>query len=292
MSWNRPSNEQVKVKGEGGQRNVHLGGLVTGVIAALGAAVAAWLLWPNSITNHQSPDANRQSRIREVHPAVTAKSFSVSTAKPAEPKDEWHDDYINDPKKRLAFSKLITVRTNETSGMIIERFQLPNGKTWRRVSDPPPIFDNPCDQAIAMVLGDASGAMIMPVPGLDTVDLDAEFQKAILSPIRILENDSPEVASLKLVVKETRAQIIDMIKAGDNRSIGEMLQEHIDINNRNAELRTEAVKQIELVRQKEGEDFAKDYLGRVNESLKAYGVPPLEGYFDKDETGADDVTNE
>lgn len=284
MSWNRPSADTGKAQEKGGHKNVHLRGVIAGMVVVLGAAVAWWMVTDDKgreCTTTRTRNT-RPSRIQETkHQVSTNAVRPVTVASKVETKPEWREEYMESTAMRLKFSTLIQARTNEW-GMVTERFRLPNGKTWRRVSDPPPLFENRCDQAIAMVLGDETGSYIPTMPGLDNCDLDEEFKRGLVSPIKINDNDSAEVAVLKTVVKEARAEIAKMIKAGDTRSIGEILQEHIDLNNRRTEMWAEVVKQLEKVRKDEGEDFAREYLDKANESLISYGVPPIEGYFDKD----------
>jgi len=213
--------------------------------------------------------------------ATNAVEEVVQAEKP-EPKLEWREEYMKSTEMRLKFGKLLHSRTND-AGMVVERYRLPNGQTWRRMVDPPPIFENRCDQAIMLALSDASGAPIPPVPGLDDADLDEEFKQGFLNPITINDDDKPEVVALKLAVKETRSEIARMIKDGDARSIGEILQDHIELNNHAARMHAEALQQIEKVRKAEGEEFAAEYRKKVNESFKECGIQPLKGGEDNDE---------
>ena len=200
--------------------------------------------------------------------------------KPSEPAfPPWDDSFITNRELRLKYSTVINVRTNE-GGVVTERFQLPNGKTWRRVSDPPPIFDNPSDNAIAMALGDASGAPLPPVPGLDDANLDEEFAKSLLKPIEISEDDKPGVAAVKMLVSEARKEIAEIKNAGDTRTVGELLQEHINMNNHAANLRGETLRQVSRVRREDGDAAAKEYLAKMNEALERFGVAPVEIDFE------------
>jgi len=200
--------------------------------------------------------------------------------KPSEPAlPPWDDSFITNRELRLKYSTVINVRTNE-GGVVTERFVLPNGKTWRRVSDPPPIFDNPSDNAIAMALGDASGAPLPPVPGLDDANLDEEFAKSLLKPIEISEDDKPGVAAVKMLVSEARKEIAEIKNAGDTRTVGELLQEHVNMNNHAANLRGETLRQVSRVRREDGDAAAKEYLAKMNEALERFGVAPVEIDFE------------
>ena len=87
-----------------------------------------------------------------------------------------------------------------------------------------------------------------------------------------------------MAVMETRQEIAKMIKNGDTRSVGEILSEHIEINNRTAEMHRDALLQLEVIRRDEGDDFAREYLEKVNEKLNSYGMQEIEFDFD----GVDD----
>ena len=271
--WNKPTPNAAKpaTKKPNALRGA-LAGVV--VVAALGA-VFYFLFSGDDAPEKAKPD-REPSLIKEVTPAKAATNAVVTkVATNAEEKlPPWQDKFVVDRKKRMAYSKLIESRTNE-AGMVTERFRLPNGQTWRRVTDPPPIFQNPSDCAIAMSLGDGSGAPIPPVPGLNDANLNEEFAKSLLEPIVIDPKDSPRVAALKMAVKSARSEIAQLIKNGDDRTVGQILADHISLNNHQANMQAEAIKQVNLVRREEGDAAADEYLGKVNETLKTYGIAPI-----------------
>ena len=298
MGWNRSSESggantpgsphvgqpkfALRSKGEGTARGKSprprwLRGAVAALIVVVGAGIATWWLLTSPKPHPATPVPHPVKAIPEAKPAAAPASMRTNestVAQSAEPAEPWKDEYIKDPKKRLKFSTLFEARTN-SAGMITERFRLPNGKTWRRVTDPPPIFDNMADDAIASVIAGGAGAPIPPVPGLDNANLDEEFAKAMASPIKIGESDSPKLVALKMAVKETKKEIARMIKEGDTRSVGEILQDHINLNNRNANLQAEAFQAVSKVREEMGDEAAESYLEKVNENLKSYGVNPI-----------------
>ena len=301
MAWNKPTSNTVdatsssRSAGRGKMPRLRRG-LLAGIIVVLGAGLAAWLLTNGDDAPAQDTKRRARGTIKDVSPV--ADTTTVTRIRAVLPQDEepeklpeWKDEYLRDSAMRLKFSKLIQARTNE-SGLITERFSLPNGKTWRRVTEPPPIFENRCDMAIVRAVGEASGAPTPPVPGLDDADLDQEFANSLLEPIVIKDDDKPEVAALKMIVKQTRAQIAEWIKAGDTRSVGEILQDHINLNNRNADMQADAIRQYNKVLAEEGKEFAADYLTKVNESLAAYGVEPVKVGDADDDESLDEGTNE
>ena len=246
-------------------------------IAALAAIVWWWLAArpasePSRVERPAKPKAEKPAAQPKPAPKPVATNALPVAKEEALP--PWDDSFMKNREMRLKYSTLFQATTNE-GGLVIERYRLPNGKTWRKIVEPPPMFSNICDQAIAMVMAGASGAPIPPVPGLDDANLDAEFMKSLEVPIRIEPDDPPRVAALKLAVKETRDEIVRLKGDGDKRTVGQMLSEHIKANNRNAEMQAEALRAIEEVRRKDGDEMAEEYLKAVNENLKSYGVAPV-----------------
>ena len=245
-------------------------------IAAL-AAISWW--WLGREVAQPAPaekPATPKAAKPQPAPKPAAKPVATNAAPVAkkEPLAPWNDSFMTNREMRLKYSTLFQATTNE-GGLVIERYRLPNGKTWRKIVEPPPVFSNISDQAIAMVMAGAAGAPIPPVPGLGDANLDAEFLKSLEVPIRVESGDSPRIAALKLAVKETRDEIVRLKAEGDKRTVGQMLSEHIKANNRNAEMQAEALRAIEEVRRKDGDEMAEEYLKAVNENLKSYGVAPV-----------------
>ena len=250
-------------------------------VAVLCAAVLGGAWWwlaarPAGEPSQVGKTAKQRAEKPAAQPKPIAKPVATNAAPVAkkEPLAPWSDSFMTNREMRLKYSTLFQATTNE-GGLVIERYRLPNGKTWRKIIEPPPVFSNICDQAIAMVMAGAAGAPIPPVPGLDSANLDAEFLRSLENPIRIDRDDPPRIAALKLAVKETRDEIVRLKAEGDKRTVGQMLSEHIKANNRNAEMQAEALRAIEEVRRKDGDEMAEEYLKAVNENLKSYGVAPV-----------------
>ena len=225
-------------------------------------------------TQKHIPPVKRADTDERVSPAPKPTSVNATNEVKEVPLPPWNDSFMTNREMRLKYSTLFQATTNE-GGLVIERYRLPNGKTWRKMIDPPPLFNNISDQAIAMVVGGAAGAPIPPVPGLDSANLDKAFAESLLTPIEISPDDPPRIAALKLAVKETREEIAAAIKAGDTRSVGEILNDHISLNNRQAELQAEALRAVDAVRDKDGEEAAAEFLKAVNGHLKSYGAAPI-----------------
>ena len=209
-------------------------------------------------------------------PKPAAKPVATNAAPVAkkEPLAPWNDSFMTNREMRLKYSTLFQATTNE-GGLVIERYRMPNGKTWRKIVEPPPVFSNIGDQAIAMVVGAATGGNIPPAPGLGDVNLDAEFMKSLKEPIRIEQDDPPRIVALKMAVQETREEIVRLKAEGDTRTVGQMLGDHIKASNRNANMQADALAAVKRVRETDGEAAAEEYLKAVNLHLKSFGVRPI-----------------
>ena len=282
MAWNRPSNDgRANTPGSprrGGTPRPAVRWTVAGAIIVLCAVGAWWFLVGSGGRGATHPAAKENpTHIRDVkpnQPARGADADATNVVAKAESEEKWEDGFEKIPEKRYKFSKLVSATTAEC-GVVTERWRMPNGKYWRHQVDPPPIFDNPSDNAIARVLGDRSGAPMPPCPELDAGNLNDAFMKSLLSPIEIKEDDKPWVVALKLSVKEARSEIARLIKEGDTRSVGEILRDHLDENNRQAELRGDALKGYYKTLGESGEEAAAEYLNKVNKALEKFGVSPI-----------------
>ena len=241
-------------------------GLVRGIVAGSVVIVAAFISWfflfKGSSEPQKTPTNTKNAPTKNVaeSAAPVALSQETNTVQVA----------ATEPERVL-----IECKTNATSGVIIERWRTPDGKTHRRMINPPPIFSNACDQVIAMVVGSRAGQRIPPLPPMRPGQLDKAFAESLLSPITVGEDDKPEVAALKLAVKAVRGEIAEAIKAGDTRGVAEILQEHVEQVNFNADLRGEAIQQLRTILDEGDQEFANEYLTKVNESLSKYGIEPL-----------------
>lgn len=273
MGWNQPSNNST-ARTKKKRSRVFVSSLcLAGVVAVV--FLCFWFL-RGSTTKTDTAEEIKNTPVKRGSRAVKSVSKGKVVIHKASEENElkWNDNFVTNRELRIKFSVLAEVRTN-SSGVITERYRMPNGKYWRRQIDPPPIFSNPSDNAIAMALGDRSGAPIPPYPGLNDIDLDKQFAQSLATPIEIDENDKPWVVALKVAVQETRKEIAALIKAGDTRSVGEILLDHVHENNRTAELHGEAWQGYHKILKEDGEEAANEYLTKVNDHLERYGVAPL-----------------
>ncbi len=268
--------------GQPGQPGHHARSWIMGVLGVLvGLAIVAGAWWWLASREDTRPPVEKPKAVKATKDINVVKSPKVVPSKPAatnapaeKPLPPWNDSFMTNREMRLKYSMLFQATTND-GGLIIERYRLPNGKTWRKMIDPPPVFNNISDQAIAMVVGGAAGGNIPPAPGLGDVNLDTEFMKSLQEPIRIEHDDPPRIVALKMAVQETREEIVRLKAEGDTRTVGQMLGDHIKASNRNANMQADALAAVKRVRETDGEEAAAEYLKAVNLHLKSFGVRPI-----------------
>ena len=143
-------------------------------------------------------------------------------------------------------------------------------------------FDNPSDQIISMVLN-GSGEEIAPVPFTDTMDED--FKKAILKPIVINEDDSAEVKEVKQRVIQAREDIKALLKEG--MTVRQILEEHRETVNYNAEVRREAILEARKIFDSGDVDGANMYVAAMNNAFSQMGIDKIEFPKTKEERRAE-----
>lgn len=260
---------KIVVDGKGQKKSVRSRRMPVG-LAAL--AVVAILILVVVLMPEKNPTPMDSSEI----PSVEKKSEPIpppvtSVSKEVVPTNT-PTVVVEEPKVEQV---LIEARTNSNSGVIIERYRTPDGKTHRKVINPPPIFTNPSDQIIALAMSARAGQRIPPLPPMRPDQLNQAFVNSLSTPIEIKDDDKPEVAALKLAVSQTRSEIAELIKAGDGRTVAEILQEHVETTNRNADMRAEAASQLKRILESRDPELAEEYLSRANKLLQEYGINPL-----------------
>ena len=270
MAWNRPIEEKVKAPGEGEQRNVHVKGLVAGVIVVLGAAVAAWWIWPSGESAGETPSPQTRELIKEVKPAVKA------VAKPAETNAVKAVDPNARPTK---------------VGEIVNGYVMLLGGRLRKVkgvTKPSAIrktlaqqtFKHHSDVSLANLLTAEPGGLMVGDSSMYYKNFDKEFAKSLKDPIIIEKDDSEEVRELKKGVIELRAEMQERIKAGED-PVKVMRQARDELMEASI-YRRDLEKQVDTI-MRDGKNLTEkdleDLVNGANEMLKGRGAKPIR--FDK-----------
>ena len=164
----------------------------------------------------------------------------------------------------------LSVRTNN-AGAVIEKLKLADGTSKTKVHPKPPLFENPCDQVIAMAISTKPGDSMPPLP--DLAGIDQDFANSLLSPIEINEDDSDEVKNIKAMVIEVRKTLAEEVKNGG--SVMDVLMEHQAEMNRLYERRLDAILMMQRICADEGLEAAQEFADAVNDKFEEDGIPSI-----------------
>ena len=208
MDWNRPV-ERDQGSGirdrERGKFPFH--GLVAGAIVVLGAAVAAWWLWPEGDTR-QDAASTKKGLIREVTPAVRVRAPEpVQTAT--------NEPLAKLPKPKIPVGNVITAKSNvgriEThadGSVVTSKFEV--------------VFKRPFERALQVALrpGGFGASSSMAMQHRYSEDQILQMLKEITRPE---PEDDERVAALKDRVQKLKEDMLLEIMKG--RTVGEVLDD-------------------------------------------------------------------
>ena len=209
MAWNRPSEEKkAEVEKRGGQRNVHLKGLVAGLIVVLGAAVAAWLLWPDAKRPLPTSTSASTSLIKEVTPQLGGTPQPQEEARPRE-KDAArvaanHETYVDENGVR---------RYRKGNGRVPDPDEFKNPIMITRTSCIP-AFRHECESEIAMLITLEPGEPL--VGEMDYRHMRQDFVAALSEEIEFSEDDTPYAREIKQAVIETKKELAERVRKGED----------------------------------------------------------------------------
>lgn len=267
--WNKPTGKPVETKKAAKPAFKHVL-IASGVVAVLGCVLL--LVFGGGDGAPKAKAEKKAGVIKEAAAVPRAVTGNVESAESAVAKKEERE--------------VIRATTNK-DGVVMQTLRYPDGRTVLKRVPPPPVFANKCDQAIVMALSSRNGGPIPPLPPMSDRDIDKAFQESMLSPISISSEDSERVAALKAMVKSVRTEILEMIKGGDQRSVAQILRDHVRDSNNRLELKVSARQELEKVYVSEGEDFARAFLEKVNAHLEKCGVEPISGLPNENPAGAE-----
>ena len=228
------------------------------LIAAL-ALVILW--WPSESDEPLAPSATPQRQaLAETNANTTAVVRTNAARKAVAPLG------YEDGVEILS----LTARTN-TAGAIIEKLRLADGTTKMKVRPKPPLFENACDQVIAMAISTKPGDAMPPLPDLTGIEQD--FANSLLSPIRINDDDSDEVKLIKEQVIEVRKELAQAVKNGG--SVMEALLAHQAEMNRIYESRLTAIQMMQRIQAESGIEAAQEFADEVNRRFESENIPAI-----------------
>ena len=162
-------------------------------------------------------------------------------------------------------------QTNKT--VVIERIYTIDGKRHRKTHYPRPLFSNPSDEYLSWIVGPKNEGSITPLPNLSNENLESDFEVAIKTPIPINEDDSENVKRLKLRVIQAREEMRLLLKNG--WTFSDALNEQRKIAMGNADIRTDALNELESILKVGDREGAKDYVRNINLALEQMGIKTL-----------------
>ena len=266
MAWNGSDGAAKPQKVERKTRPSAWRGLLAALIVVVGAAGVCLYFFDmgKGDVGAESKKVSGSKRIAEVSPALpNALPDESDIALPV----------AANPNKRYEDGVEVVaenVRTN-SSGAVIEKLTLADGRKISKVHPPKPLFENTADQVIALAVSTKPGESMPPLP--DISNIDKEFADSLLAPIQINDDDPDDIKEIKAKVLEVKAYLIEEIKNGG--SVVEALMAHQKEMETMADSRLMAIQEMQKLREEDGDEAAREFAEKVNESFKVRGIPEI-----------------
>ena len=269
MAWNGPSESGRANASDSPQRDRSprpTRGVIAGTIVVLGAAVAAWWLWPGDGAAVSAKSPSRNGLIKEATPrpreAVPHPARSAADGKA--PKALGIPSEGRKPEKRPP---------EASEGLA----------PARKTRDPREFHvDNPSDQMLLTVLM-YSGGDQPPLP-VDPVS-KSDFLKSLKSPIVINDFDDARTKLVKELLQDAREEMLVRVEAGE--SPGDILQSYHDDYNFAEKTRAKVCKEAAEILASGDAEEARRYVAVMNLALQQMDIAPVE-----DPTEASDLEEE
>ena len=202
MAWNRPSDDgrarTPAAPRRAGTARPTVRGAIAGVIVVLGAAVAAWWLWPSaSVPVAEDGDGTVGRRIKEVKPTVARlregkPDLAKENARPRTAEELRHERAMAAAEKR--------------SKAYAEQKPL---KLFSDDSYYGRIFENHVDRSIADLIDTEPGDTIVGSSEnlYSSDDFKRRFLESLKTPIIVSHDDPEDVAELKRAVNQAKIEM-------------------------------------------------------------------------------------
>ena len=265
MAWNRPSEEKVKVRGEGEEGNFHLKGFLAGVIVVVGAALAAWWLLPTGESAGETPPLQAKQRIKEASPLKRESASRPQAEQPKDPPGYYNGKPISDSNRPPWMSPNHRIMTYKN----IRYLPMPK-KTLIEET-----FEHGTDQMIAELASVEPGTLFVgDCKGLFD-NFAEDFKASLTEPIIVSHEDSEDVKALKRAVNALRLDLKDRMDAGEN--IQEVMEETWKSMRDLGLYKEELVEQLNKISEDHvlSETEVDDYISAANKMLEERGSAPL-----------------
>ena len=266
MAWNRPSENKVKVNGEGERRIVRHKGLIACAIVVLGAAIAAWWLCSNDTGAGETTVHRSVRQIKEVNPAAVATTNRTTSGANEKPP--------------------VTTRvTHERWKPGMRPPNVPEGEAWKAgrtkihgvirqsVNANETVYHNATERMLVEVFTTEVGDP--PVPIAQIPDEDRRRMLNILldkNPPK--EGDAEHVQMQKEVLAQAKKELQKFIRSGGDPD--EFFKHYHDELVRAWQRRENTVEEVRrLAREEKDADTMKALCRRINEGLESDGIKPI-----------------
>lgn len=265
MAWNKPDEKKVEVERKGGQRNVHLKGLIAGAIVVLGVGLAAWLL-TNGEADSRPLQKKDRGLIKEIVPAV-APTNSVPK-KPINPREDYdHERHYRDAHGIL--------RSKKTNARIFDPYaHYRPAKDYRDRSRE--MFHHISEQSIHQLLSFRPGrGKFFGRMQYDSPAFLADFEESLKEPIIVKDTDTAYTKREKRAMIEAKIEILDRMRGGEK--LGDILNAAKNEILRLNEYKKDIETQISDIMQKSelSTEDLDDYITAANKMLESKGIAPV-----------------
>ena len=268
MAWNRPSEEKkVEGKGGGGQWNVHLKGLVAGVIVVVGAAIAAWFMTGRTKTLAEAKEP-RNAMIRDLGTGVVpVRTNAVETVRGPKDPNAFDDFEIKGLVKSEKLPDGTVLRTWADGHKSILVNPMTKEELEAKLANRR--YTNPVDWTLAGIVH--PDWEDMPIPDRIT---DEQVRAWLSEPVRIdMNKDDDQSIDEKSAVIELRQDLLAYLDRGGH---AEDYFREIQKRQASAAIKLQESRAIVLETFRKGDyRLAKDLLNKLNENMREQGLPSV-----------------
>ena len=250
---------------------------IAGVVVVLGAAVAAWWLWPEGETR-QDAASTKKGLIKEVSPAAAPKAKVEPEAPRMPTRDESlfakTNGYVKSPGKMMTEEGRVLTFPVPPPGQY--RIVHANGCVYKCDSEgnfenitPVPVFDNAFENNL-LGMAEQDGFFM---PGLLKGYDKKEIMPLLRKEVEIKVGDSEEVIAQKEAVAALKTDIINYIEQGG--TFDDYVTEMEKQSAHDRMLKRTALREIVKLLKEGNTSEAAQFYDKFNDTFTKQGVSPI-----------------
>ena len=261
MAWNRPKEREQGIGNRGAGKSPFRG-LIAGAIVVIGAAVAAWWIWPEGESAGETPPPQARQRIKEVTPAKGARGETAKSNLVAKADGVSTNGFYRDADGTL----------RRPGGMRVVEGPVIQGKPPKSYITP--MYHTQVEMEIlsllTMQLGERRFAERRYTP---------QFEKDLRASMKlgdqIKEGDSDKVKEEKLAVWEAKQDLIKRMDRGEK--LKDIIKESQAELKRYADYRQNLLAELDVALRDESatEEYVNDFISAANQIFKDNGMRPI-----------------